>query len=63
LTGAAACTSCEEGKYSTAVAATGTSTCQQCSANSYSPSSGSSSSTSCICSAGYSGPAGGTCTA
>ncbi|NBX18658.1 MAG: hypothetical protein EBR09_14990 [Proteobacteria bacterium] len=56
------CTDCGAGKYSTATGALGASTCQSCPSNSLSAT-GSDAATDCECAAGFSGPAGGPCTA
>ncbi|NBX18659.1 MAG: hypothetical protein EBR09_14995 [Proteobacteria bacterium] len=56
------CADCGAGKYSTATGATVASSCQSCPANSLSAT-GSDAATDCVCSAGFSGPDGGTCNA
>ena len=61
MPGTAACSDCGWGKYSGAVGATTASFCSACPLNSISTQ-GSTTLTDCICNAGSSGPAGGTCT-
>ena len=60
--GSATCSNCGAGTYSGATAATDVSTCLSCPSNSNSPSS-STAAAACTCAAGYSGPAGGPCSA